>query len=136
MVGPGIMKDNDPDLKDPLVKLWKLADGTNVSSLFLEERSRVLAKTVAGAELTLEEQMILNFIFYINPDDPKPSYVTDAEWENILNELCSTYPSLKPSIKLKTYILKLCEEALEQQESFDDIDESPEDTKDSVQNTQ
>jgi hypothetical protein len=136
LVGSGVMKDNDPDLKDPLVKLWKLADGTNVSSLFLKERSRVLSKAVAGGELTLKEQMILNFIFHINPDDPKPFYITDAEWKSILDELCCTYPTLKLSSKLKEYILKLCEEALDQQESFDDlvdyktdIDESPEDTK-------
>lgn len=93
LVGPGIIAKDVPNVHDPLLKSWKLECNTNMSSVFLT-KVRVIVKAESEEELSMEEQMVLNFVFYINPDRNKPCYLTHTEWDMVLGELSAAFPTV------------------------------------------
>ncbi|CAO3600847.1 unnamed protein product [Absidia cylindrospora] len=91
LVGPGELTVNTEVMSDPLFSSWILND-TNVSSIFLSYRNRVVNKAKQYQHLTMMDTLALNFIFLINIDKPTPAFLSRNEWNNITLAMMTTNP--------------------------------------------
>ncbi|SAL98599.1 hypothetical protein [Absidia glauca] len=92
LVGPGEMDIPGDVMNNPLFCAWILDDETNLSSIFMNQRRRVLQKATRNEILAISERMALNFIFLFDNDKPTPVFSTKNEWDRVTCTMKDIYP--------------------------------------------